>query len=192
MDDNLLVEHCRLGDDSAWEQLVRRYQGRVFAIALHYLRDREEARDAAQEVFIKIYRGFGKLEPGRAFLPWMLRLARNCCIDRIRRLKVRTPAISIPVEESLDLSAVGPTPEERSLMGDREAILYQALGRISEKNREMILLKEIQELEMKEVAEILDLPIGTVKSRSSRARVELAKAVLAIDGNYGGAHRELH
>ncbi|MBZ0110870.1 MAG: sigma-70 family RNA polymerase sigma factor [Thermoanaerobaculia bacterium] len=181
MDDAHLVERCRLGDEFAWESLVRRHQNRVFAMALHYLRDREDARDAAQEVFIKIYQGFGSLDRDRAFLPWMLRLARNCCIDRIRRRKVRTPDVAIPVDEFHDLASEGPSPEDDSLLKGRRALLYQALGRISPKYREMILLKEIQELEMQEVADILDLPMGTVKSRSNRARLELARVVRDLD-----------
>jgi RNA polymerase sigma-70 factor (ECF subfamily) len=192
LDDALLVERCRLGDDLAWECLVRRYQNRVFAMSMHYLRDREDARDAAQEVFIKIYQGFGSLDRDRAFLPWMLRLARNCCIDRIRRRKVRTPDQAIPVDEFHDLASEGPSPEDDSLLRGRQAQLYQALGRISPKHREMILLKEIQELEMQEVADILELPMGTVKSRSNRARLELARVLRDLDAAVAGQEGVSH
>lgn len=160
---------------------MRRYQHRVFGVALHYLRNREDAQDAAQEIFVKVYRGLGKLEPGRAFLPWLLRVARNGCIDRIRRRKVRTPEIEVPVEDCYDLSADDPTPEDRSLLSGRQALLYQALGQISDNHRELILLKEIQEMEIREIADLLDLPLGTVKSRSNRARLELARAVRSLE-----------
>ena len=139
----------------------------------------------AQEIFIKIYRGLGTMREGDRFLPWMLRLARNCCIDQMRRLRVRTPAAEVPVEEAPQIVTAEPTPEESSLTGARHGLLYRALGRLGEKNREMILLREIQELRLDEIASLLGLPIGTVKSRSHRARLELAKVVRVLDPSYG-------
>ncbi|MCZ6508745.1 MAG: sigma-70 family RNA polymerase sigma factor [Acidobacteria bacterium] len=180
-----LLERCRQGDDLAWETFVRRYQGRIFAVAFHYMRDREEARDTAQDIFVKLYQRLDSLREGDAFLPWLLRLARNSCIDRLRRLKVRTPPVAVPVEEAPQLPAAGPSPEQASLAGARVGLLYRALDQLSERNREMILLKDIQELKLNEISDLLALPLGTVKSRSSRARVELAKAVRALDPSYG-------
>ena len=181
-----LLARCRQGDDLAWEALVRQHQGRVYAVAYHFMRDREEARDVAQEIFIKIYRGLGSMREGDRFLPWMLRLARNCCVDRLRRLKVRTPAFEVPVEEAPQIVAAGPSPEDSSLADARHGMLYRAIAKLGEKNREMILLREIQELKLEEIAEMLGLPIGTVKSRSHRARLELAKVVRVLDPSYGG------
>ena len=117
MDLDQLAARCREGDDLAWEALVRETQGRVFAIAVHYMRDREEARDAAQEAYVKVYRGLDSLDPDAPFLPWLLRLTRNCCIDRLRRLKVRTPEHEVPVNEALDTAAKEPTPEDSWLAG---------------------------------------------------------------------------
>src|SRR6185503_8974698 len=76
LEPTLLIERCQAGDPLAWEALVARYQDRVFGITLHFLRNREEARDTAQDVFVNVYRGLATLEPGRPFLPWLLRLAR--------------------------------------------------------------------------------------------------------------------
>jgi RNA polymerase sigma-70 factor (ECF subfamily) len=180
-----LLERCRRGDELAWEALVRRYQGRVFGLSFHFLRDREEARDAAQEVFIKVYQRLDTLKEGQSFLPWLLRTVRNSCIDRQRRLRVRTPEIAVPYEEALEIPAAGPSPEETSMLDARQSLLYRALGELSEKSREMILLKDTQELKLEEIAELLSLPLGTVKSRTSRARVELARAVRSLDPSYG-------
>jgi len=182
---NTLLDRCRAGDDLAWEALVRRYQGRIFGVSMQYLRDREEARDAAQDIFIKIYMNLGSLRDGQTFLPWMLRLARNSCIDRLRRLKVRTPEISVPIDDALEVAADGPTPEESWQEGGRRGLLHRALGSLSETNREMILLKEIQQLKMEEIADLLSVPLGTVKSRSNRARLELAKVVRHLDPSFG-------
>lgn len=187
LDLDLLLARCRQGDDLAWEALVGQYQGRIFGLALHFLRDREDARDAAQEVFVKLYAHLDSLEEGAAFLPWLLRLARNCCIDRLRRRVVRTPPQAVTLDDAVELPSPGPSPEERALAGARERLLYRALGELSEKNREMILLKDAQELSLEEISELLGLPIGTVKSRSHRARIELAQAIRALDPSYGVA-----
>ena len=86
-----LVERCRRGDALAWEQLVRHCQGRVYGLAWHYLRNAEDARDVAQEAFIRVYRQLDAFEEGR-FLAWLLRITRNLSIDQLRRRKVRPPA----------------------------------------------------------------------------------------------------
>jgi RNA polymerase sigma-70 factor (ECF subfamily) len=185
LDLDTLLERCRQGDDLAWEAMVRRYQGRVYAVAYHYLRDREEARDTAQEVFIKIYRGLGSVREGERFLPWMLRLARNCCIDRLRRLKVRTPPAEVEIERAPQIAAAEATPEEATLAEARRGLLYRALDGLGDKSREMILLRDIQELKLEEIAELLSLPLGTVKSRSHRARLELARVVRGLDPTWG-------
>ena len=185
LDLDTLLERCRRGDELAWEALVRRFQARVFGVALHYLRDRDEARDAAQDAFIKVYRGLGSLEEGQAFVPWLLRLARNCAVDRLRRLRVRQPAVAVPAEQAAEVADSAPSLEE-ALLGDaRRALVYRALGALSETNREMILLKDIQQMKLEEIAGLLALPLGTVKSRTSRARVELARAVRRIDPSFG-------
>jgi len=179
-----LVARCRAGDDLAWEALIRTYQARVYAIARHYLRDPEEAKDVAQEIFIRIYERLSSFD-GERFLPWMLSLARNCCIDRIRRRKVRTPAEAVPIEEGIQIADNAPNAEVQAEESARKSLLYGALDRLSDINREMILLKEIQGLKLEEIAEMLSLPLGTVKSRSNRARLELARTLRGFDASYG-------
>ncbi len=166
---------------------MRRYQARVYAVTLHYLRDREEARDAAQEAFIKLYRNLDSLRQGETFLPWLMRLTRNCAIDRLRRLKTRTPDHPVPVEEGPELASRQHSPEERTHLRRRRDLLHRALAELSDQSREMILLKDIQELKLLEVAELLALPLGTVKSRSHRARLELAEAIQRMEACSGAA-----
>jgi len=164
---------------------VRRYQGRVYGVAWHYLRDSDEARDAAQEVFVKIYRELHTFQGGARFEPWMLRLARNACIDRLRKQRVRPPASDVRVEDGPQLATSAPSPEEESAGAARKRLLYRAMDRMSDKNREMILLKDIQGLKVEEISAMLAVPAGTVKSRSSRARLELASCVRRLDPSYG-------
>jgi RNA polymerase sigma-70 factor (ECF subfamily) len=178
IDLDTLLARCRSGDPLAWEELVRRFQGRIHGFALFYLRDREEARDAAQEIFVRLYRHLGDTREGASFVPWLLRLARNCCIDRLRCLGARGPQDPIEVEPASD----APSPEQTLFEGRRRALLYRALDTLSDVNREMVLLKDIHQLKLEEIGTLLQLPLGTVKSRSNRARTELAKAVRTLAG----------
>ena len=174
------MTRCRLGDDLAWEELVRRLQGRVYALAYHYLRNREEARDTAQDIFVRVYQKLDTLDESHPFLPWLVRLARNCCVDRLRRLEVRSRHAVDTGDELPEVAAPQPTPEDSLFQTRRERTVHQALDQLSQTNREMILLKEIQGLKMEEIARLLEVPLGTVKSRSSRARIELGKALQTL------------
>lgn len=182
-----LIERCRAGDDLAWEALVKRLQGRVYGLAVHYVRDPDEARDLAQEIFVRMYQRLDTFTGNRSFLGWTTLLARNLCIDHLRRRKARPPASDVPAdtaEGAAALPAAGSSPEAAWMTDRKSALLYRAMGKLSEQNREILLLKEIQGLKLGEIADMLNVPIGTVKSRSTRARVELARQVLAIDPSY--------
>lgn len=178
IDLDTLLDRCRRGDALAWEELVRRFQGRIFGLAVAYLRDREEARDTAQEIFVRLYRHLGEIRDEATFVPWFLRLARNCCIDRLRSLGVRGPQEPIDV----DTLSEAPSPEDAAIEDARRALLYRALDSLSDANREIVLLKDIHQMKLEEIGSLLRLPLGTIKSRSSRARTELAKAVRALAG----------
>lgn len=172
-----LLERCRQGDELAWEALVRRYQARIYGLAWHYVRNAEEARDLAQETFVRMYNKLSTFRDAETFLPWMLRLARNVCIDHLRRAKARPPAQDVALDDRFELSDARPGPERAAIVSSERRLLARALDRLSAPYREMILLKEIQGLPLEEIASMLELPLGTVKSRSNRARVELARAV---------------
>lgn len=180
-----LLERCRQGDELAWEALVRRFQGRAFAIACHYMRNAEEARDVAQEIFVRIYERLDTFHGDEAFLPWMLRLSRNACIDALRRRKARPPAADVVIEETVQVASTAPTPEEASVARSARDLLYRAMDRMSDSDREILMLKEIQGLKVEEIATLLDIPTGTVKSRCNRARLDLAARVRRLDPSYG-------
>jgi RNA polymerase sigma-70 factor (ECF subfamily) len=179
---DMMLARCRRGDGDAWEALVRRYQGRIFGFALHYLRDHAEAEDASQEIFIKMYQHLDGVRDGGAFLPWMLRLTRNCCIDRIRGRRARGFEIDAagsglgPERASTEAS-----PEETLLETGRRRLVHRALARLTAVNREIVFLKDIEELKLCDISARLGVPLGTVKSRSNRAHVELTKAVRSLE-----------
>jgi len=181
MDLDFLLSRCRQGDPLAWEALVRRYQARIYGFALHYLRDHEEARDAAQDIFVKLYQHVETVRDGRTYLPWMLRLARNCCIDRIRSRNARAHDLVATADDAAERASMAASPEESLIEDARRALLYRALATLNATNREIVLLKDIQQLRLSDISTRLGLPLGTVKSRSNRARLELAKAVRSLE-----------
>jgi RNA polymerase sigma-70 factor (ECF subfamily) len=190
MEERDLLDRCRAGDPLAWEALVRRHQGRVYSIALHYMGNAEEARDLAQEIFLRLYRRLDACTNDETFVPWMIRLARNVCIDHLRRARVRPRAAPLPVEEHFDLASPEPGPAEQWRLAKRRGLLQRALQRLTPINRDMIVLKEIQGMSLEEIASLLRIPTGTVKSRSNRARLELAREVLALDRRESAAGME--
>jgi RNA polymerase sigma-70 factor (ECF subfamily) len=185
MDPELLLDRCRQGDELAWEALVRQHQSRIYGLALSYVKDAEEARDLAQEIFVRLFRGLDSFRSGEAFLPWMVKVARNACVDHLRRRRVRPRRALLPEGEEIDVPDPRPGPDEVSAGAATRRLLHRALRELGEMSREMIILKEIQGLDLEEVASVLGIPVGTVKSRSHRARLELARALIAIEPAYG-------
>ena len=179
-----VLARCRAGDELAWEALVRAYQGRVYAIACSYLGSGEDARDTAQEVFVRLYKNLRLAPAAPSFAPWLIRLARNVAIDQLRRRRARPPGQDLPAEE-LPLQADIADPEAEYARAARTRLVARALGALSKLNREIIVLKDIQGLRLDEIAGLLGVPLGTVKSRSNRARLDLAAKLCAF--NRGGA-----
>jgi RNA polymerase sigma-70 factor (ECF subfamily) len=182
MDLAALLERCRQGDELAWERVVRQHQARLHGLVLHYVGDVEDAQDVTQDVFVRIYRNLDACTEEKHFVPWTIRIARNACIDHLRRRKARPPARDVPAEEMVGLASKTPRPDEVLHSNSQRRLVHLALEQLSELSREIILLKDIQDLSLEEIATMLDVPIGTVKSRSNRARIELARKVLALSG----------
>jgi RNA polymerase sigma-70 factor (ECF subfamily) len=182
-----LVERCRAGDGMAWEAFVRQFQGRVFALAYSYAGDREDARDLAQEIFVRLYEARGQWPSGDEFLPWLFRVARNRSVDYLRRRSVRRPASIAEDAEVAELPDPAPGAEAQAIASDRRRLLHAALRGLSAISREIVVLRDVHGLPIQQVASILGVPLGTVKSRASRARVELAARVLALSRGRGEA-----
>jgi RNA polymerase sigma-70 factor (ECF subfamily) len=174
-----LIPWVRRSDELAWEAFVRRFQGRVFGLAYHYTGHTEDARDLAQDVFVRIYQNLALVPDEAGCLPWILRITRNACIDHLRRVRARPPLWDLPADELFDLRSFEPGPEEAHLEAARKAAVHKALRELTDLNREILLLKEIQGLGVDEIAGVLEVPVGTVKSRSHRARLELAEKLAA-------------
>jgi RNA polymerase sigma-70 factor, ECF subfamily len=182
MDLGYVLERCRAGDELAWETLVREYQGRIYGVAYHYMGNPEDARDMAQEIFVRIFRHLEACTDPQWFTAWTIRVARNLCIDQLRRRKSRPPAQDIAADEFRDLPAAGLDPEQQWAEHSRKRLVHRALRDLSELNREIIVLKDIQGLPLEEIASLLNVPLGTIKSRCNRARIELARRVQELTG----------
>jgi len=178
--DEELVQECRQGDARAWETLVRRHQDRMLNLAYQFTGNSEEARDLAQEIFVRLYCKLGHYDPARPFCTWFNSLARNLCIDHYRHRKQQPAIHAKPVEELTTLAADGAPPERRVEQRSEREFLMRAMNELGAISREAIVLKDLQGHTLEEIAGMLEVPIGTVKSRVFRARIELAEAVMRL------------
>ena len=183
-DDAALVERCRKGDIGAFEPLVEKYRQRVWRLAYNVLRDREEAWDVAQEAFIRAYQALPAFRGQSAFYTWLFRIVMNVASDRARARAARGRAFGterVPEEDwervMVDKPAGEQAPDEAAAGAqDRERIM-QALGTLSEQHRDIIMLSDIEGLSYKEIADVLEIPMGTVMSRLHNARRRLRTAL---------------
>jgi RNA polymerase sigma-70 factor, ECF subfamily len=167
--DSELIQRTGAGDHAAYEKLYRRYARSVFGLALRRLGDRGRAEDAVQETFASIWRAAGTYRPERGpGAPWLYGVARNAIIDR-SRARIEQPA-DIPDEASLDAS-----PEEQAQQSWTSWRVHRALEALPEREREVVALAYWSDLSQSEVARRLDIPLGTVKTRTRAALQHLAE-----------------
>src|SRR5579885_3322864 len=176
-----LIAQCLSGDETAWEQLVRQHTRHVYALCYRFTGSAAESQDLTQEVFLRVFRTLKSFRSAEgSFGTWLARVTRNLLIDHYRR--TRQERVTDSIEEQLPTleqseEASMPRPD-RSLAG-REAseILQAALMKLSPELREAVILRDLQEMEYREVARVLNVPEGTVKSRLNRGRAELARVL---------------
>lgn len=177
-----ILERCHAGDELAWEALVRRFQGRIYSIAWSYTGNPDDARDLSQDIFVRVYATRRQWPAADGFVPWLVTTSRNLAVDFLRRRRARTAATEVGLDAVADLSGGAEDPEQQMSASRRKSIVWQALRRLTHLSRETIVLRDIQGLSLEEVAAALRIPIGTAKSRTSRARIELAQHVFALTG----------
>lgn len=161
-----LVERAANGDGRAYDELLQRHERRIYNLAYRMLGDREDARDAAQDAFVAAYRRLDTFRGDAAFSTWLYRVAVNACYDALRT-RARTP---LPAEMAEDEVATAPDPAETAGMA---IDVQRALAQISDEFRSVVILHDIQDQPYDEIAAILEIPIGTVKSRLHRGRAML-------------------
>ena len=167
-----LVERHRAGDRSAFDEFYRDHAALVFNLTFRQCGDRELASDLSQEIFLKIWRSLGRFRGGSSLKTWTYRVSINHCRTRLSR---RRPAVSLTQDggEEIDLRDARRGPEERAVARDQAEMLARALPELDSQFREAVILRDLEDLSYQEIAEVLSVPIGTVRSRIARGREQL-------------------
>lgn len=170
IDDEQCVTRAQRGEGKAFSELVRRYQDRVYRFLLRLTRSQDDALDLTQDTFMRAYQSIERWRPDALFRTWLFRIARNVAFDRLRRDK-RVEFVELDEDVEIPDAAAGPDAVLET--AQRYRLLESALERLPAEQREILLLREIEEMSYDEIAQVLDLNIGTVKSRIARARTAL-------------------
>jgi RNA polymerase sigma-70 factor (ECF subfamily) len=184
-EDRQLIQSARSGDEKAFEILLKKYRNLVYSVMVRMVRNPQEAEDLTQEAFIKAFGALQSFNDEYAFSTWLMKIASNNCIDFLRKKKLRTQSIDEPVkykDESIqfELPDREPTPERKILDSERSRMINKAIEALPKSYREVIILRHKEEKSYEEIAELLQLPLGTVKARIFRAREMLNKSIRDI------------
>ena len=186
MTEQELVRAAAGGDTEAFERLVRTYENKIYHLALRMCGSADEAADIAQEAFLAAWRGLPSFRGEANFATWLYRLTSNAAIDYLRRQKKQRGDMSLDDEElGLDAVDTGPGPQDAAERTEVRSAVAAGLQALSEDHRQVLVLREIQGLSYEEIAGVLEVDLGTVKSRISRARSALRK-ILLESGNLSG------
>jgi RNA polymerase sigma-70 factor (ECF subfamily) len=181
----MLVRRCVAGDAAAWEEIVQRYHRRIYNICYRFAGTGEDAQDLTQEVFIKMYRTLKTYDVERgAFMTWVTTITRNLLVDHFRKTKQDRITDSLdaapsdhedamPLSEQIHDTRVGPDTNVQSR--ETSETVHRALQKLSPELREAVILRDLQDMDYKDIAKVLKVPEGTVKSRINRGRAELAR-----------------
>jgi len=180
-----LVRRCASGDAVAWEEIVQRFHRRIYNICYRFAGSQEDAQDLTQDVFIKVYRTVGSFDGEKAsFNTWLTTVTRNLLVDHFRKTRNDRTTDSIDAAQGSDED--GPTLADRLASDrpgqqfhvesrERREMVHRALQQISPDLREAVILRDLQDMDYREIAQVLKVPEGTVKSRINRGRAELAR-----------------
>jgi len=181
----LLVRRCVAGDAAAWEEIVQRYHRRIYNICYRFAGSADDAQDLTQEVFIKMYRTLNTYDAGRGgLMTWVTTITRNLLVDHFRKTKqdrVTESLDSAPSEHedamplSEQIADKKAPPDARVQSRETGETVHHALQKLSPELREAVILRDLQDMDYREIATVLKVPEGTVKSRINRGRVELAR-----------------
>ncbi len=185
-EERALIERCKRGDIGAFNDLVRRYEKQVYNFAYRLTGNYDDANDVAQDAFLRVFNAIGTFRGDSSFSTWLFRITTNVFLDERKKAKAH-PQTSLDEYLELGESSVArqiedpsPSPEAVLEESERAQILRQAVGGLPEYQRAMVTLYHTQQKSYEEIAEIMDLPIGTVKSRLNRARLALKEKLSGI------------
>src|SRR5579871_405136 len=175
-----LVERCLSGNETAWEDLVKLHTRRVYSICYRFTSSDAEAQDLTQDVFLRVFKNLRSFRSGEGlFVVWLTRLTRNLLIDHYRRTRMDRATESIEDQVKVLEETIAVLARTDGMLAGREAseVLQAGLQKLSPELRETVILRDLEELEYREIAQVLNVPEGTVKSRLNRGRAELARVL---------------
>ena len=175
-----LVERCLAGEQGAWEDMVRTYTKRVYAICYRFTGRDNEAQDLTQDVFLRVFKPLRSFRAGEgSFQVWLTRLTRNLLVDHYRRTKRDRATDALDDKLAILEEKTAQSARTDGMLAGREAgeLIQAALQKLSPELREAVILRDLQEMEYREIANVLNVPEGTVKSRLNRGRAELARVL---------------
>lgn len=187
-----MIKKAITGDEAAFEQLVVKYQTPVYRLCFRMVGNSEDAADLTQEIFLKTWRCLDSFRFQSAFSTWLYRLASNVCLDHLRSEKrSRTVPLVVTCDDSetlvIDPPDPAPLPEEQLVLSEEQQTLQVALSALEVEDRRLLTLRVVNDLSYAEIAELLEIKEGTVKSRLSRARERLRKKILRIRNDSASA-----
>jgi RNA polymerase sigma factor (sigma-70 family) len=187
--DPQLVRRCLAGEDSAWEELLLAHNRKIYNLCYRFTGRTSEAEDLTQEVFIKVFQTLNSYDAAQGtFSTWLNRVARNHLVDHYRR--TRKDRVTSSIEDEPVGYADKPSPNEEPLARiesrEQRELIQAGLDHLSPDMREAVVLRDFQDLDYDEIAQVLGVPQGTVKSRINRGRLELARVIKRMEGVKGG------
>ena len=179
-EDMSLIQEALAGDQNSFSRLRQKYHDAIFNLIYRMIREKDEVEDLTQEAFIKAFGSLPSFNNEYAFSTWLYKIATNNCIDYIRRKKLQTFSIDKPIESkegdfSFELPDSTYEPDKEMISSQRKKLLEDAINSLPPKYRQVIVMRHQEELEYQEIAQILKLPLGTVKAHIFRAREMLYK-----------------
>jgi RNA polymerase sigma-70 factor (ECF subfamily) len=181
----LFVSRLQANEDAAYDELVRVYSASIYHVAYRMLGDAADASDVVQDIFLKIFRNIGGFKGEAALKTWIFKIAFSEILNRLRWWKRRHRFATLSLDEqqngtpaSEKVADSGPTPEQILQSKEQENAIQQALSRISREHRSIIVLRDIEGFSYNEIADVLGISMGTVKSRLARARADLKKSLM--------------
>jgi RNA polymerase sigma-70 factor, ECF subfamily len=180
-DDTDLVGKLRKGDSSAYHRLVDQYANRLYGLAYVLVGNREDAEEVVQETLAGVFRGIGSFQQRSSFWTWLARIVARQSAKVRQKYSTRNRVLHLPVDELAESKQPPPTTRSMTQAVDAKVDLATALDLLSREHREIIVLRELKQMSYTEISQVLDVPLGTVESRLSRARAELRKLLADWD-----------
>ena len=186
--DSDLVKAFQTGDKTAFDALVLKHKDRVFNLCYWFLGDTQEANDSAQDAFIKVYRSLKKFRQESTFSTWLYKIVANTCKNRLKSSEYKQKKSTVPlhnpgeqgIHSVMEIRDESPSPSNGLEMKERMTLIQKAIGSLPSDKRSVLVLRDIEGLSYEEVSKITGLNVGTVKSRLSRARLELKDRLKGI------------